>query len=608
MRVVIAGSTDPGGRSENQDAWRSVATEGGDRIVVVADGAGGLRGGARAAAIAVEVSGGLLQQGRGLAESIQSANDAIAREAELDSSVSSMRTTIVALVIQPDGEARWGHVGDSRLYILRDGRVAARTRDDSVPEMLLAQGELTDVDQLRHHPDRSQLLRALGKAGDVRPTLSAPTLLQPGDRLMLCSDGVWEAFNQADLLSLSRSHSTADALSATLVRRAVAAGGDESDNSTVVVVDITGVALPQTSPGSGAVPTEAHRPGAPSRRRLWPLALVVGALSGLLGGWALHSAIPTNTENPDRAALRVIPENPDIQAAIDASQPGDHITVVGAPDNAYPASLRISHDLTITAEGREPVILQAPAGVPALQVIAGRVRVERITLYADAKRSALVVEAGASVSLAGVRSSGLTIADGASCDLDGVHVLRGRLDSSGDLRFKDLHIWESPGAGLDLRSGSRTTGRSLFIARSDGPGIRLGAGARFDGEDVQVIGSGSDGVFAERADVTLRAAFLAYNRESGVRVTNSDLNAIDLTVLENHQDGVFAENSAAITLDGARIQNNRSVGIRLECAELSRAGEIIISGRHTHDTKETGCAGEPLLDDQSKRPADPAEK
>jgi serine/threonine protein phosphatase PrpC len=109
-----------------------------------------------------------------------------------------MAATLVVLLIRQD-QAIWGHVGDSRLYLFRQGRLLLQTKDHSVPQMLVGEGEM-GLDEIRGHPDRSRLLRALGDGHDeIRPRLQAPFALQPADAFLLCSDGFWEYVLEAEM-------------------------------------------------------------------------------------------------------------------------------------------------------------------------------------------------------------------------------------------------------------------------------------------------------------------------------------------------------------------------------------------------------------------------
>ncbi|MCZ7563661.1 MAG: hypothetical protein M5U08_07490 [Burkholderiales bacterium] len=106
-------------------------------------------------------------------------------------------STFVAMLLQPD-RVDWGHVGDSRLYHFRGARLMHRTPDHSLVEQLAREGQLREAD--RHaHPNRNLLLQALGQTEHPQPTLGGSSPLADGDTFLLCSDGLWDYFSDAEL-------------------------------------------------------------------------------------------------------------------------------------------------------------------------------------------------------------------------------------------------------------------------------------------------------------------------------------------------------------------------------------------------------------------------
>lgn len=191
-----------GGRSANQDA-ADHRQAGGVACWVLADGLGGHDGGEVASAVAVEAVGAAFEaRPEGTAEAVQAlaaaAQAALHARQDAEPDLDGMRTTLVVLLA--DGrEARWGHVGDSRLYAFRQGRLVRQTRDHSVSQALAAAGEI-GPEEVRHHADRNQLLRSLGQPGVVPVEVEeAPFALGPGDAFLLCSDGFWEAVGELEM-------------------------------------------------------------------------------------------------------------------------------------------------------------------------------------------------------------------------------------------------------------------------------------------------------------------------------------------------------------------------------------------------------------------------
>jgi serine/threonine protein phosphatase PrpC len=111
---------------------------------------------------------------------------------------SSPRTTVVACLVQ-DGYAYWSFVGDSRLYVLRDGRILARTRDHTPVQMLIDAGRIRE-EAAATHPDRNKLLQCLGGPRPPRVEPTAHARLAEDDVVLLCSDGFWGPLTQRQLL------------------------------------------------------------------------------------------------------------------------------------------------------------------------------------------------------------------------------------------------------------------------------------------------------------------------------------------------------------------------------------------------------------------------
>lgn len=143
-------------------------------------------------------------------------------------------STCVAALIQ-DGQLYWGHAGDSRLYLLRDGAVLTRTHDHSVVSQWLESGVIS-ADEARVHPHRNQITNCLGGTDDIyymEP--GGPLALQSGDVLMLGSDGLWGPFDDNELAAAFASRPVADVLN-DLIARAMEREGGRSDNITGVVM------------------------------------------------------------------------------------------------------------------------------------------------------------------------------------------------------------------------------------------------------------------------------------------------------------------------------------------------------------------------------------
>jgi serine/threonine protein phosphatase PrpC len=198
VQIELAILSRRGGRNYNEDAcghWHSDH----HLACVVADGAGGHGGGDQASKLAVQnILATYAAAPDGSPESIYrmiaTADQTIIEHRADAAKLQNMHSTVVALFVDLDSNtAAWGHCGDSRLYVFRAGRVALRTRDHSVVQSLVDGGLLTE-DKMRSHPQRSELLSALGVgADDLQVSTSMQAwALAPGDVFLLCTDGLWE--------------------------------------------------------------------------------------------------------------------------------------------------------------------------------------------------------------------------------------------------------------------------------------------------------------------------------------------------------------------------------------------------------------------------------
>ena len=185
--VQSFGSTDTGRkRRRNEDAFVCEPP-----LFAVADGMGGAQAGEVAsglAAAALREGGGDGTGERRVAQLIQEANRRVHERATTDAAATGMGTTVTAALVEPDGRVAFGHVGDSRAYLLREGRLDQLTDDHSLVAELVRRGELSPA-EAEVHPQRSVITRALGTDPDVDvDTFSVEA--RPGDVFLICSDGL----------------------------------------------------------------------------------------------------------------------------------------------------------------------------------------------------------------------------------------------------------------------------------------------------------------------------------------------------------------------------------------------------------------------------------
>jgi protein phosphatase len=238
IAISAAGATDRGRvRPGNEDAF-VVAPP----LYVVADGMGGHRGGevaARLAVSALAARGPALAaaEGEALAEALREANRMILDTAAEDEALRGMATTCTAVLVR-GRLARIAHVGDSRAYLFRGGRLTQLTEDHSVVAQLVKEGYLSAEEAL-HHPRRNVILRALGHQPALEPE-TAEVVLDAEDRLLLCSDGLTNMVLDDAIAAVLASEDDAESAAHRLVGLANAAGG--ADNVTVIVIDLRSMA------------------------------------------------------------------------------------------------------------------------------------------------------------------------------------------------------------------------------------------------------------------------------------------------------------------------------------------------------------------------------
>lgn len=219
-------------RRSNEDAYFARAP-----VFAVADGMGGARAGETAAAIAADAFENRPDAPddgeRVLREVAQSANREIWGLAREDPSRSGMGTTLTAVLVG-DGEVSIAHVGDSRAYRFRGGKLTLLTRDHSLVEELKRQGTLTDHEAERH-PQRSIITRALGPEPEVEVDTQTHSV-RDGDTFLLCSDGLTTMISDEEIAETLRTSDSLDQATSSLIEQANDRGG--KDNITVVVFRI----------------------------------------------------------------------------------------------------------------------------------------------------------------------------------------------------------------------------------------------------------------------------------------------------------------------------------------------------------------------------------
>jgi serine/threonine protein phosphatase PrpC len=236
MRIAAShAGTDPGRKRRiNEDSFVIVPP-----LFAVADGMGGAQAGEVASALAagaLEESGANGGGERRVAELIQEANRRVHERATTDAATAGMGTTITAALVEPDGRVVFGHVGDSRAYLLRDGTLEQLTNDHTLVAELVRRGELSPG-EAQVHPQRSVITRALGTDPDVDVDTFAVDA-QPGDIFLICSDGLSSMVDSRDIEEILRKN-RADLAGASkaLIQAANRGGGEDNITAVLFAVD-----------------------------------------------------------------------------------------------------------------------------------------------------------------------------------------------------------------------------------------------------------------------------------------------------------------------------------------------------------------------------------
>lgn len=241
MRIL--GTSDIGSvREENQDDFAYKLLSENEGFALVCDGMGGANGGAVASRTAVSlISERLMSSYRQdmtaaslenvLESAVAAANIEIYDKGAADLSLRGMGTTLVGAVIH-NGEAHVVHVGDSRAYLYRDGELRQLTLDHSYVQDMVDQGKMTP-EQARSDPRKHIITRALGVDETIQMDFDTISFSQPGELLLLCSDGLTNMVETDEIQHLIETTPFVR-LPETLVRAAISHGG--ADNITVVAV------------------------------------------------------------------------------------------------------------------------------------------------------------------------------------------------------------------------------------------------------------------------------------------------------------------------------------------------------------------------------------
>jgi serine/threonine protein phosphatase PrpC len=383
-RVKFAGASDMGRvRRNNEDAWHVDADRG---IYLVVDGVGGHNAGEKAAELAVERVRARLERQTGtteqrIREAITVANNEIFRASKTNPEWEGM-ACVLTLAVLENGSAVVGHVGDSRLYQIRNGSIRKITHDHSPVGEREDAREISEAEAMRH-PRRNEVFRDVGSEEHTPDDANFIEIrhidFDPDSALVLCSDGLSDLVPAETIRGIVERHAgSPDAAARELIETANQAGG--KDNVTVVVV--------QGEQFQSAAPVVAAEPARGRRGWALPVAVALAAV-GLL---ALAGAQWLRTHPEERPAVAAVPRvwevGPGQGTIAEAMAQAQARDVIRVRAGEYREQIRLKSGVTVVADPPRGAILRAAPGTQGPAVVAEKVdnaRISGFSIQADAQ-------------------------------------------------------------------------------------------------------------------------------------------------------------------------------------------------------------------------------
>lgn len=238
MKITYACSTFPGDREYNED-YLLVKEGGKGSCFLVADGLGGHGKGEVASRLVCETAAAFFAESPS-AEDIygmfDTAQEALLQKQREEHAEDAMKTTLNVLTLD-GGTVRWGHVGDTRTYYFRKHKKVSRTKDHSVPQMMVTMGEIKEK-EIRYHPDRNRLLRVMGiEWNKPQYVIEQPVPAEGRQAFLMCTDGFWEFIEDKEMEKCLKKAKTAEEWLASMNEIVAAKGqGSNMDNYTALAV------------------------------------------------------------------------------------------------------------------------------------------------------------------------------------------------------------------------------------------------------------------------------------------------------------------------------------------------------------------------------------
>jgi serine/threonine protein phosphatase PrpC len=487
-RLRSAFASDTGRRRTNNEDRYYVDAERG--IFAVIDGVGGHAAGEHAAEAAVEVLRERLERQTGtpeerLREAIALANNEIYRQSRSRPEWNGMACVLTIALIEDD-IVTVGHVGDSRLYLLRPGEIRKMTHDHSPVGEREDRGEITEAEAMRH-ARRNEIYRDVGSSArspdDPAFIEIASFPMPPDSAILLCSDGLTDLITGPEIRAcLERYAPDYEAAIRALIDAANNAGG--KDNITVVVVAAPEYKLPAEEPAAAPV---RYQPVA----RRWPM-FVGGAAAGIALGAALGLLFPYMRGQLSVTGPRTLTVgSAGINAALNQAHSGDTVVI---PQGKYTEQIQLREGVTLRAQQPADVTavtIASPDGGPA--VIARNIEtgsIEGVTIQGDPQSpaSAGIQVVDASPDISYVRITGM---------VTGIEI-RG----ASAPHISSSQIENNLGAGIDVQADAKPNiENSMIAANGNGkpgaakPGVEVGESARPVLKDNAIVNNGAEPIW-----------------------------------------------------------------------------------------------------------------
>ena len=480
--LTAAGATDTGRvRPNNEDRFHCDAAAG---IFIVVDGVGGHAAGERAAELALRAVRTRLERETGsvvqrLREGISSANEIIRTEAQTRPDAAGMSCVLTAAVVR-NGRVYAGHVGDTRLYKLRDGGIVKLTRDHSPVGTLEDSGRI-DEQRAMCHPRRNEIWRDVGSTGrrpdDPDFIEIIEDALEPDAALLLCTDGLSDVLQSVEIAASVYARAGSPALAVLdLIKAANAAGGP--DNVTAIVVEGPAFGLPagcadaddEMSDATDEVTAHAELPAATR----FSVSLAVGIASAAAAALFIGAATNSAPDPPEPAVLT-------------AGEPAnDGRTFVVSPDAGPEAStiaaalaLAKTGDVVLVKDGTYRESLTLPEGVALVSAARHGAELRRPPHHAGAWTAITI----AGISSGTVRGFRIVGSDVETLDI-GIDV------SDAIAAIEDVEVTGARHSAIRIDGAAAPTIRGCALHENAGVGIRVGGSAVPQITHTAIVGNG----------------------------------------------------------------------------------------------------------------------